>query len=239
MVLDPNIETYIGHNQFEALKLLIYSEIAMANVSKEYFTASGFSEKVAERIMQVFLGYEKPKFGIASKEVPIDVVVQGLNNQLYQFRFDCKVDVYSYSGKKFGINGGITTKMWMVSKPNQKLQEISCAKGMINEANLDDFCQSLWKVAESSIKSAYKKVWGSDADKLVNEIIEGSIDSIASKGAKYGLEKPIQMVLKRFYESKLKDKFSSKLFDLLIYPSKKQWQNVQWISMYIIQIMFW
>ena len=221
MVLDPNIETYIGHNQFEALKLLIYSEIAMANVSKEYFTASGFSEKVAERIMQVFLGYEKPKFGIASKEVPIDVVVQGLNNQLYQFRFDCKVDVYSYSGKKFGINGGITTKMWMVSKPNQKLQEISCAKGMINEANLDDFCQSLWKVAESSIKSAYKKVWGSDADKLVNEIIEGSIDSIASKGAKYGLEKPIQMVLKRFYESKLKDKFSSKLFDLLIYPSKK------------------
>ncbi len=37
MVLDPKIETYLGHNQFEALKLLIYSEIAMANISKEYF----------------------------------------------------------------------------------------------------------------------------------------------------------------------------------------------------------
>ena len=221
MVLDPKIETYIGHNQFEALKLLIYSEIAMANVSKEYFTASGLSDEVAEKIMQVFLGYEKPEFGIASKEVPVEVVVQGLNNQLYQFRFDCKIDVYSYKDKQFGINGGITTQMWLVSKPNQKLREIACAKGMINEANMDSFCQGLWKVAESSMKSAYKKVWGSDADKLVNEIIEGSIDSIASKGAKYGLEKPIQMCLKRFYEAKLKDKFSSKLFDLLIYQSKK------------------
>ena len=221
MVLDPKIETYIGHNQFEALKLLIYSEIAMANVSKEYFTASGLSDEVAEKIMQVFLGYEKPEFGIASKEVPVEVVVQGLNNQLYQFRFDCKIDVYSYKDNQLGINGGITTQMWLVSKPNKKLQEIACVKGMINEANLDSFCQGLWKVAESSMKSAYKKIWGSDADKLVNEIIEGSIDSIASKAAKYGLEKPIQMCLKRFYEAKLKDKFSSKLFDLLIYQSKK------------------
>ena len=221
MALDPDIEKYIGHNQFEGLKLLIYSEIAMANISKEYFTASGLSEEVAERIMKVFLGYEKPKFGIASKEVPVEVVVQGLNNKLYQFRFDCDVSVYSYDGSPFGINGDITTKMWLVSEPNQKQEEILCDKGLINEADLDSFCQSLWKVAESSIKSAYKEIWGSNADKLANEVIENSIDSIASKAAKYGLERPVKMLLEKLYERKLKGRFSSGFFNLLIYPSKK------------------
>ena len=221
MALDPDIEKYIGHNQFEGLKLLIYSEIAMANISKEYFTASGLSEEVAERIMKVFLGYEKPKFGIASKEVPVEVVVQGLNNKLYQFRFDCDVSVYSYDGSPFGINGGITTKMWLVSEPNQKQEEILCDKGLINEADLDSFCQSLWKAAESSIKSAYKEIWGSNADKLANEVIEDSIDSIASKAAKYGLERPVKMLLEKLYERKLKGRFSSGFFNLLIYPSKK------------------
>ena len=221
MVLDPDIEKYIGHNQFEGLKLLIYSEIAMANISKEYFTASGLSEEVAERIMKVFLGYEKPKFGIASKEVPVEVVVQGLNNKLYQFRFDCDVSVYSYDGSPFGINGGITTKMWLVFEPNQKQEEILCDKGLINEADLNSFCQSLWKAAESSIKSAYKEIWGSNADKLANEVIEDSIDSIASKAAKYGLERPVKMLLEKLYERKLKGRFSSGFFNLLIYPSKK------------------
>lgn len=221
MVLDPKIETYLGHNQFEALKLLIYSEIAMANISKEYFTSSGLSDDVAEIIMAKFLGYEKPKFGIADKRVPIEVVVQGLNNQLYQFSFDCDVSVYSYDGDAFGINGSINTKMWRVSKPNQKQEKISCSTGMINEADLDQFTQSLWKVAESSIKSAYKEIWGSDADKVANEIMEGCIDSIASKAAKYGLERPIRMALERIYTSKFKDKFSSGFFELLIYPSKK------------------
>lgn len=221
MALDPDIEKYIGHNQFEGLKLLIYSEIAMANISKEYFTASGLSEEVAERIMKVFWGYEKPKFGIASKEVPVEVVVQGLNNKLYQFRFDCDVSVYSYDGSPFGINGGITTKMWLVSEPNQKQEEILCDKGLINEADLDSFCQSLWKAAESSIKSAYKEIWGSNADKLANEVIEDSIDSIASKAAKYGLERPVKMLLEKLYERKLKGRFSSGFFNLLIYPSKK------------------
>ena len=221
MVLDPKIETYLGHNQFEALKLLIYSEIAMANISKEYFTSSGLSDAVAEKIMAKFLGYEKPKFGIANKRVPIEVVVQGLNNQLYQFSFDCDVSVYSYDGDAFGINGSINTKMWRVSKPNQKQEKISCSTGMINEADLNQFTQSLWKVAESSIKSAYKEIWGSDADKVANEIMEGCIDSIASKAAKYGLERPIRMALERIYTSKFKDKFSSGFFELLIYPSKK------------------
>ena len=184
MVLDPKIETYLGHNQFEALKLLIYSEIAMANISKEYFTSSGLSDAVAEKIMAKFLGYEKPKFGIADKKVPIEVVVQGLTNQLYQFSFDCGVSVYSYDGDTFGINGSINTNMWRVSKPNQKQEKISCSTGMINEADLEQFTQSLWKVAESSIKSAYKEIWGSDADKVANEIMEGCIDSIASKAAK-------------------------------------------------------
>ena len=221
MALDPDIEKYIGHNQFEGLKLLIYSEIAMANISKEYFTASGLSDEVAERMMKQFLGYEKPKFGIASKEVPVEVVVQGLNNKLYQFRFDCDVSVYSYDGSPFGINGGITTKMWLVSEPNQKQEEILCDKGLINEADLDSFCQSLWKAAESSIKSAYKEIWGSKADKLANEVIEDSIDSIASKAAKYGLERPVKMLLEKLYERKLKGRFSSGFFNLLIYPSKK------------------
>ena len=221
MVLDPKIETYLGHNQFEALKLLIYSEIAMANISKEYFTSSGLSDAVAEKIMAKFLGYEKPKFGIANKRVPIEVVVQGLNNQLYQFSFDCDVSVYSYDGDAFGINGSINTNMWRVSKPNQKQEKISCSTGMINEADLDQFTQSLWKVAESSIKSAYKEIWGSDADKVANEIMEGCIDSIASKAAKYGLERPIRMALERIYTSKFKDNFSSGFFELLIYPSKK------------------
>ena len=221
MALDPDIEKYIGHNQFEGLKLLIYSEIAMANISKEYFTASGLSDEVAERMMKQFLGYEKPKFGIASKEVPVEVVVQGLNNKLYQFRFDCDVSVYSYDGSPFGINGGITTKMWLVSEPNQKQEEILCDKGLINEADLDSFCQSLWKAAESSIKSAYKEIWGSNADKLANEVIEDSIDSIASKAAKYGLERPVKMLLEKLYERKLKGRFSSGFFNLLIYPSKK------------------
>ena len=221
MVLDPKIETYLGHNQFEALKLLIYSEIAMANISKEYFTSSGLSDAVAEKIMAKFLGYEKPKFGIANKRVPIEVVVQGLNNQLYQFSFDCDVSVYSYDGDTFGINGSINTNMWRVSKPNQKQEKISCSTGMINEADLNQFTQSLWKVAKSSIKSAYKEIWGSDADKVANEIMEGCIDSIASKAAKYGLERPIRMALERIYTSKFKDKFSSGFFELLIYPSKK------------------
>ena len=221
MALDPDIEKYIGHNQFEGLKLLIYSEIAMANISKEYFTASGLSDEVAERMMKQFLGYEKPKFGIASKEVPVEVVVQGLNNKLYQFRFDCDVSVYSYDGSPFGINGGITTKMWLVSEPNQKQEEILCDKGLINEADLNSFCQSLWKAAESSIKSAYKEIWGSNADKLANEVIEDSIDSIASKAAKYGLERPVKMLLEKLYERKLKGRFSSGFFNLLIYPSKK------------------
>ncbi len=221
MVLDPNIETYLGHNQFEALKLLIYSEIAMANISKEYFTSSGLSDEVAEKIMEKFLGYEKPKFGIADKRVPIEVVVQGLNDQLYQFSFDCDVSVYSYDGNPYGINGTIVTKMWRVSELNQKQEEIRCSTGLINEADLEQFTQSLWNAAESSIKSAYMEIWGNDANKVANEIVEGCIDSIASKAAKYGLEKPIQMVLEKFYKIKLKDQFSQKFFDLLIYPSKK------------------
>lgn len=63
MALDPDIEKYIGHNQFEGLKLLIYSEIAMANISKEYFTASGLSDEVAERMMKQFWDMKSRNLG--------------------------------------------------------------------------------------------------------------------------------------------------------------------------------
>lgn len=55
---------------------------------------------------------------------------------------------------------------------------------------------------------------------MPNGIMEESIDSIASKAAKYGLEKPVQIILKNYYEKKLKGKFSENYFKLLIYPSK-------------------
>lgn len=218
--LDSNIETYIGHNQYEALKMLIYTEVSLANISKSYFTSAGLSDKVAEKIMSKYLGYESPKLGLASKEVPIEVVVAGLDNKQYQFRFDCNISVYSVSGSEFGLLGDIQTQMWEVSAPNQKINKIPCTPGEFSKADTEAFCRGVWSVAESSLKTAYNKIWGSDANKLANGIVEDSIDSIASKAAKYGLEKPVQTVLKKYYEDKLKGKFSEKLFKLLIYPSK-------------------
>ena len=221
MILDPQIEGYLGHEQFEALKMLIYTEISLANISKSYFTASGLSEEVAELAMKKFLGYEKNDFGIADKTVPIEVVVLGKNNKQYQFEFLCNVQVYSLKGSSFGINGNIITEMWEVARPNKKVKKISCSTGMINEGKIKDFSEGVWKVAEASLKSAYKSVWGNDADKVANGIMESSVNSLASKAAKYGIEKPVHIILESFYKKTLKSKFSEGFFKLLIYPSKK------------------
>ena len=218
--LDPNVENCIGKNQYEALKMLIYTEISLADISKSYFTSAGLSDQVAELMMERFLGYKNPKFGIAEKTVPIEVVVAGASNKKYQFKFDCEVTLYLLNGVEFGINGRIKTQMWQVTAPNKKISTISCADGIINQGDLSNFSKAVWGVAKSSIQSAYKNVWGNDADKLANKVMEDSIDSIASKAAKYGLEKPVQLVLQAFYEEKLKSKFSSNFFQLLIYPSK-------------------
>lgn len=220
MILDPNIETYLGHDQYEALKMLIYTEISLANMSKETFASAGLSDQVAEQIMKKFLGYEKPIFGIADKNVPICVVVAGKNNQQYQFEFECNIKCFLLNGLAFGINGNIKTQMWKVSKPNRKIQQIPCADGIINQGDIQSFSKAVWSVAESSLKSAYKEVWGNDADKIANGIMESSIDSLASKAAKYGIEKPVQILLKQYYEEKLKGKFSESFFKILTYPSK-------------------
>ena len=220
MVLDPNIETYIGKNQFEALKMLIYTEISLANISKSYFTFSGISDEYVEQMMKTYLGYTDIDFGISSKEVPISVVVLGDDGNQYQFQLNCNVTAYSSNGLEFVIFGNIDTKMWKVSAPNKKELEIPCADGIINKGSIENFSKAVWNVASASLLSAYKLVWGNDADKIANGIIESSIDSFASKAAKYGLEKPVQIILKNYYEKNLKSKFSEKFFRLLIYPSK-------------------
>ena len=220
ITLDNDIETEIGKNQFQALKLLIYTEISLANISKSYFTSAGLSDKIAEKIMSKYLGYEKPVFGISDKTVPIQVVVQGDNKKQYQFELMCEVQMYDVKGTNFGMNGRIETQMWEVSAPNKKIRRINCDLGMVNEAKLGEFANGVWEVAKSSLQSAYNNIWGNDANKGANNISEDVIDSMASMAAKYGLEKPVQLILKKFYEKKLKGKFSEKFFQLLIYPSK-------------------
>lgn len=131
------------------------------------------------------------------------------------------VHVYSLKGSEFGISGEIATEMWEITNINKKKKKISCMPGIINEGKFKNFAEGVWKVAEASLKSAYKSVWGDDADKIANGIMKDSVDSLASKAAKYGLEKPVQIILKKYYEKKLKNKFSEEFFKLLIYPSKK------------------
>ena len=170
--------------------------------------------------MKTYLGYTDIEFGISSKNVPINVVVLGEDRNQYQFEFNCNVDAFLVGGSQFGIRGDIDTRMWKVSAPNRKEMSIPCVKGIMNEARIDKFSEGVWNVAKSSLLSAYKLVWGNDADKVANGIVMESIDSLASKAAKYGLEEPVQIILKNYYEKNLKAAFSKNFFKLLIYPSK-------------------
>ena len=148
---------------------MIYTEISLANIDKSYFTFSGISEECLEQMMKTYLGYTDIEFGISSKNVPINVVVLGEDRNQYQFEFNCNVDAFLVGGSQFGIRGDIDTRMWKVSAPNRKEMSIPCVKGIMNEARIDKFSEGVWNVAKSSLLSAYKLVWGNDADKVAME----------------------------------------------------------------------
>ena len=76
IALDSRLSAYLGKNQSSALELILFSEIALVNMSKDKWTEVGFSDQVVEKVMDKFLGDWKPEVGIQIKDIPVSVIVK-------------------------------------------------------------------------------------------------------------------------------------------------------------------
>lgn len=217
IALPPQLNMYLDEEQIESLKVIILSEIAMANVPEEVWT-DRLSHEVTERVLSKFLGYTKPDVTADATEIPISVVVETEEYGSVQVDFLCDLTEFSLSESKFALFGSIETSVKLLDKKGFVTQTFQ--GGIITKCDINNFAEGVWNVAGAQLQSGYNEVWGNDADKIANNLIQAGIEKIANKVSPYFFQLPVEQILQQLYEHKFKDKLSSTMFKILCAPSK-------------------
>ena len=208
---------WLGKNGEKALELLIYSEISLASMSKETWKNAGsLSDKLVEKLFNQYLGNWKLQTGTSTKTLPFSAILLNDSGQQIQCDINCTIDGYTFGNKLCGIKGRINITLTNLSTGATR----TFLGNTLAEADIQAFADAAWSVASAELKSGYKNVWASDVDREISKIVEGSIDSLASKVAAYGLEEPVKVILNAYYKKNYGSTFSSSTFKLLTYPSK-------------------
>ena len=216
IALDSRLSAYLGKNQSSALELVLFSEIVLVNMSKDKWTEAGFSDQVVEKVMDNFLGDWKPKVGIQIKDVPVSVIVKSENHGKIQCDFVCHLDGYTLNDSTFAVSGRIDTQLTFIDEENRT---VTLAQGIINHCDIKKFTDAAWNISSEYLKQGYNDVLGNQANEWIKSLKNKGIDKIASMAAPYGLKKPVEKLLEKFYDKKLKDKLDT--FTILCYPAKQ------------------
>lgn len=217
ITLPPQLNTYLNEEQVESLKVIILSEIAMANAPEEVWT-DRLSREVTEKVLSKFLGYTKPDVTADATEIPVSVVVETEEYGSVQIDFQCDLTEFSLSGNEFAIFGSIETTVKLLDNKGTLPQTLQ--GGMIAKCDINSFAEGVWNVASAQLESGYNKVWGNDANKIANNLMQAGIEKLANMASPYFFQLPVEKILQQLYENKFKDKFSSAMFKVLCAPSK-------------------
>lgn len=218
VTLPMQLYNYLSTEQVESLKIIILSEIALVNAPEEVWTDK-LDRKVAESVLKKYLGYEKPSVTAQATDVPISVVVETKEFGSVQVHFQCDLSQFSLDGNEFAIFGPIETTLTQLDQRNAKPQTFS--GGNIAKCDIHKFAEGVWSVASSQLQSGFNSVWGSDADKIANHLMETGINKLSNAVSPYVFQLPVEQILQQFYEKKLKSKFSSTMYKILCAPSKQ------------------
>lgn len=217
ITLPPQLSTYLDEEQVESLKVIILSEIAMANAPEEVWT-DRLSREVTEKVLSKFLGYTKPDVTADATEIPVSVVVETEEYGSVQIDFQCDLTEFSLSGNEFAIFGSIETTVKLLDNKGTLPQTLQ--GGMIAKCDINSFAEGVWNVASAQLESGYNKVWGNDANKIANNLMQAGIEKLANMASPYFFQLPVEKILQQLYENKFKDKFSNTMFKVLCAPSK-------------------
>lgn len=217
MTLPIELTQYVSDEQLESLKVILLSEIALANSPKEVWTDK-LSNEITEKVLSKFLGYKKPDVTADATEIPVSVVVETEQYGSIQIDFLCDLTEFSLSGNKFAIFGSIETSVKLLEKKGSAAQTFQ--GGMIAKCDINSFAEGVWSVASAQLQSGYNKVWGNDANKIANNLMQAGVEKVANKVSPYFFQLPVEQILQQLYEHKFKDKFSSTMYKILCAPSK-------------------
>ena len=217
MTLPIELTQYVSDEQLESLKVILLSEIALANSPKEVWTDK-LSDEITEKVLSKFLGYKKPDVTADATEIPVSVVVETEQYGSIQIDFLCDLTEFSLSGNKFAIFGSIETSVKLLEKKGSAAQTFQ--GGMIAKCDINSFAEGVWSVASAQLQSGYNKVWGNDANKIANNLMQAGVEKVANKVSPYFFQLPVEQILQQLYEHKFKDKFSSTMYKILCAPSK-------------------
>ena len=217
MTLPIELTQYVSDEQLESLKVILLSEIALANSPKEVWRDK-LSDEITEKVLSKFLGYKKPDVTADATEIPVSVVVETEQYGSIQIDFLCDLTEFSLSGNKFAIFGSIETSVKLLEKKGSAAQTFQ--GGMIAKCDINSFAEGVWSVASAQLQSGYNKVWGNDANKIANNLMQAGVEKVANKVSPYFFQLPVEQILQQLYEHKFKDKFSSTMYKILCAPSK-------------------
>ncbi len=217
IALPAELNTYLSDDQMEALKIIILSEISLVNAPEEVWTDK-LSNEVVERTLSKFLGYKKPSLTATASDVPVSVVIETERHGRVRVDCDCQLTQVSLDGNQFAMFGAVSFTVKLLDQKGSVAPYIP--DGIISRCDIQSFAEGVWSVASAELETGFDKVWGDDADKIANNLMEAGVKKLADAAAPYFFQLPVEKILQQFYERELKDKFSSTMFQILCAPSK-------------------
>ena len=217
IALPAELNTYLSDDQMEALKIIILSEISLVNAPEEVWTDK-LSNEVVERTLSKFLGYKKPSLTATASDVPVSVVIETERHGRVRVDCDCQLTQVSLDGNQFAMFGAVSFTVKLLDQKGSVAPYIP--DGIISRCDIQSFAEGVWSVAGAELETGFNKVWGDDADKIANNLMEAGVKKLADAAAPYFFQLPVEKILQQFYERELKDKFSSTMFQILCAPSK-------------------
>lgn len=163
VVLDSYLNNYLESQQIQICEEYIYAYVGtlMASTSSEFSISDQVMDKVFDK-----LGINK------SLLTSVHTLVGTTKIQFGNVEVEIKVDMGSYNlgtSNSYAASGKISYKVY---KNNTFIQS---GTGAITYTDVTTFVNDLKNIAESYIKSGYKKIWGNNADKIANYLTEGTI----------------------------------------------------------------
>ena len=160
---------------------------ALTQLQKEILTAvilsdapeKNFEDKISDKLFKkVFKNY-KEDVSVTGYTVPLLYQIATPKYGLVTVRFDCKVSMYKFNGKRLSFWVDVYYTIVKQEKGAKPIPDTTGHLGAgVSVDDISTFAESAYAVAEAELQNAFNEAWGNDAEKVADLFFNETIKTI-------------------------------------------------------------
>ena len=160
---------------------------ALTQLQKEILTAvilsdapeKSFEDKISDKLFKkVFKNY-KEDVSVTGYTVPLLYQIATPKYGLVTVRFDCKVSMYKFNGKRLSFWVDVYYTIVKQEKGAKPIPDTTGHLGAgVSVDDISTFAESAYAVAEAELQNAFNEAWGNDAEKVADLFFNETIKTI-------------------------------------------------------------